>query len=276
MRGGAVFPVRLRWAKRGKVRWISHRDVARAFERAFRIEQLPLAFSAGYSPHPKVSFGLALPTGAESDAEYLDVELVREVDLATLPSSLTTALPSGMAALDAVALSERAPALQDAVTVVEWELELAPGDGVIDPSTLRHLVGAALDRAALPTTRHRKGREIVEDVRPVILAFDGIEAAGRDGAVRAHLELATQPRSAKPDEVLAAITGATGGEPLVLRRALRTRQWIERDGARLHPLVADTRTGDVADAPTTREGTHVRTDPRDHPAGAGVGVATRG
>ncbi len=81
MRGDAGFPVRLRFGKHGKVRFISHRDVARAFERAFRVEQLPLAFTQGFSPRPKVSFGLALSVGHESDAEYLDFELVEPVPL---------------------------------------------------------------------------------------------------------------------------------------------------------------------------------------------------
>ena len=65
MRGDAGVPVRLRFSKHGPVRFISHRDVARAFERAFRIVELPLAFSAGFSPHPKVSFGPALAVGYE-------------------------------------------------------------------------------------------------------------------------------------------------------------------------------------------------------------------
>jgi hypothetical protein len=70
-----VTRVRIRFVKLGKIRWTSHRDVARMWERAFRRVQLPVAYTAGYSPRPKVSFGLALPTGHESVAEYLDVEL---------------------------------------------------------------------------------------------------------------------------------------------------------------------------------------------------------
>ena len=112
MRGDSGFPVRIRFAKRGKVRFISHRDVARAFERAFRIEQLPLAFTEGFSPRPKVSFGLALSVGHESDAEYLDVELTEAVDTASLAERLTPALPEGMPATGAVRLIERGPALQ--------------------------------------------------------------------------------------------------------------------------------------------------------------------
>ena len=83
MKGGAANPVRLRYAKRGKIRWISHRDVARALERAFRITELPLAFTGGFSPRPRVSFGLALSTGHESDAEYVDLG-------ASFPSSSPT------------------------------------------------------------------------------------------------------------------------------------------------------------------------------------------
>ena len=62
--------LRIRFTKLGKVRWTSHRDVARMWERAFRRAQLPVAYSAGFSPRPRVSFGLALPTGHESEADY--------------------------------------------------------------------------------------------------------------------------------------------------------------------------------------------------------------
>ncbi len=128
MRGTTGFPVRLTYSKRGKVRWISHRDVARAFERAFRIEQLPLAFTEGFSPRPKVSFGLALSTGHESDAEYLDLELVAETDLDALPRAISGALPDGITVVGAVGLVDRAPALMDVVTSVEWEVSVVDRD----------------------------------------------------------------------------------------------------------------------------------------------------
>src|SRR5919106_6720592 len=96
MRGDAGFPVRLRFSKRGKVRFISHRDVARAFERAFRVERLPLAFTQGFVPRPKVSFGLALSVGHESDAEYLDFELAEPVPLDPLGPQLSGAVPEGI------------------------------------------------------------------------------------------------------------------------------------------------------------------------------------
>ena len=69
--------LRIRSTKLGKIRFVSHRDGARLWERALRKVGLPTAHSAGYTPRPKISFGLALPTGAESIAEYVDVELAR-------------------------------------------------------------------------------------------------------------------------------------------------------------------------------------------------------
>jgi len=214
-------PVRLKYTKHGKVRWIGHRDVARAMERAFRIVQLPLAFTEGFSPHPKVSFGLALSTGHESDGEYLDLVLAHDVDLDGVLSPLTDALPEGMAIAGATHIVDRAPALQEAVTAVTWRVEVEP------TAVLRERVAAGLAADTLETTRRRKGRELVEDVRPALRSLHVVD----DTTV--EMELNTQPRSAKPGDVLAAIGGLTE------RRALRTHHWIERDGARQEPLRAD-------------------------------------
>ncbi len=245
MRGDTGFPVRLRYTKRGKIRWISHRDVARAMERAFRVTQLPLAFTEGFSPRPKVSFGLALSTGHESDAEYLDLEFLHEVDCDDLPPVLSAALPDGMAVVAAAPLVERAPALQEAVTAVVWQVEVVRGDGTpATPAVLDAYVEAALAAPELPTERHKKGREVVEDVRPVIRRIDVEPLATEVGDTGAALvmELSTQPRSAKPGEILTAIAQVNGvADELVETRALRTHQWIERDGTRWEPQDADTR-----------------------------------
>ncbi|HEX6312628.1 MAG TPA: TIGR03936 family radical SAM-associated protein [Acidimicrobiia bacterium] len=230
MRGDSGFPVRLRFSKRGKVRFISHRDVARAFDRAFRIEQLPLAFTAGFVPRPKVSFGLALSVGHESDAEYLDVELVETVGLDEWPVRLSAALPEGITVTGARALVERAPALQESVTAVEYHLAITGAS----PVEITRLIERALASPTLETTRTRKGREVVEDVRPLLRAMTVAGASGDTTAI--DLEVATQPRGARPGEIVAAVDAR-----LTAERVLRTRQWIERAGAKLAPLDADAR-----------------------------------
>src|SRR3954466_5506259 len=112
--------LRVRFSKLGKVRWTSHRDVARMWERAFRRVTLPLAYTQGFSPRPKVSFGLALPTGHESVAEYLDLELAPErageVDIAALPAQLSSVLPAGIDVLATAVIDDRAGSLQEEVT----------------------------------------------------------------------------------------------------------------------------------------------------------------
>jgi radical SAM-linked protein len=242
VRGGTAYPVRLQFAKHGKIRWISHRDTARAFERAFRIEALPLTFTQGFAPRPKVSFGLALSTGYESDEEFLDVSFREPVELEALPARLNRALPAGIEVTGAVELDERAPALQEVVTAVTWTVDVARDDDVaLDAAELRSGVAALLARDVVVVTRSRKGRQVDDDVRGAIRSCTVIGPAG-DGTVRCELETSTQPRGAKPHDVLAAlmqVTPAVG--PLAERRVVRTHQFIERDGARLSPLDADTR-----------------------------------
>jgi radical SAM-linked protein len=244
MRGDTGFPVRVRYSKQGKVRWISHRDVARAFERALRIEQLPLAFTLGFSPRPKVSFGLALSTGYESEAEYLDLELSAPVDLEPLPARLSAALPIGLEVDAVVELEERAPALQEAVAAVTWQVEVTDDDGQPVPTqTLRELVAGARSAPVLEVTQVRKGRASVSDVAPAIRRLEVLDTLSTtNSSATVEMELVTQPRGAKPSEVVAAIAGMSPSPlNLAVGRAVRTHQWIERDGARCEPLDADTR-----------------------------------
>jgi radical SAM-linked protein len=234
--------VRIAFTKNGKVRFISHRDVARAFERAFRIEALPLAFTQGFSPRPKVSFGLALSVGHESDAEYLDVELAEPVPLAPLADRLTGALPDGIDVVAVEALADRAPALQEAVSAVEWEIEIvADGADAATPEAIGPRLAAVLGAPELPLTRQRKGRTTTDDVRPVIRRLTVIGPSGSGTVVGA--ELATRPTSVRPTELVAVL-----GPHLHEGRVRRTRQWIERDGARHDPLVVDARIADEARA----------------------------
>ena len=229
MRGEVGFPVRLRFAKHGKVRFVGHRDLARAFERSFRIAALPLSFSLGFSPRPKVSLGLALGVGHESDGEYLDLELVEPIDVDTLPGLLTETLPVGVEVQGAVALMLRAPALQEAITCVEYDLRPAG----LTSAELGSAVEQATTAGHLPIETTRKGRDVVEDLRPGLRHIELHEDVVK-------VEVATQPRGIRPAELVGALRGLAAAESGPGEdRVLRTHQWIERDGARHEPLEAD-------------------------------------
>ncbi len=217
--------VRLRFQKLGKVRFTSHRDVARMWERACRRVQLPLAWTEGFSPRPKMHFGLALPTGAESVAEYLDLDLEAGavVDVDGLPALLSPALPAGVDVTAVAAVDPRAPSLQEDVESCTWRVGFAPGVDLVA------LVDRALASSSLLVERERKGRLSVDDVRPAILALTAADAAHGEPELEALL--ATRPRALRPQELLRALD-----PDLEATWVRRTHQWIERDGLREEPL----------------------------------------
>jgi radical SAM-linked protein len=217
--------LRLRYTKAGKVRFTSHRDVARMWERALRRSGLPVAYSQGFVPHPLVSFGLALPTGCESRGEYLDVRLgppgPDEAPVGALPALVSALLPLGVDLVAAALVDEAEGSLQQEVASCDWELEVlgVPGE------ELAERVERVLAAPVLLVCRERKGRQTRDDVRPAIRALSMV----RPGHLRA--ELATHPRGVRPADLVTAL-----GTGVVPGRACRTHQWIERDGARFEPL----------------------------------------
>ena len=252
--------VRLRFAKLGKVRFTSHRDVVRVWERALRRALLPVAYSSGFRPRPKLSFGLALSTGHESVAEYLDAELdgaAESVEVAELPERLSSELPAGIDVLAAAGIDDGAPSLQEQVQTCSWRIEALD----LLPVRAECLVAAALAADELVVTRSRKGRDVTDDLRPALRAVAVVGATA--GGTELEAELSVHPRSVRPAELLTALEpGVRAG------RVLRTAQWIWSDGARDEPLVAAVDLGasraPLAAASVTRRDSDVRPRTRGH------------
>jgi len=228
--------VRLRFTKLGKVRFVGHRDVARLFERALRKSDVRISYTEGFSPRPKIAFGLALSTGHESLAEYLDIALPedRDVNVTELPGRLSSALPPGIDVVAAERVDAADASLQEAVTSCTWRIEVVG----IDVPTADQVVVSALDAPELVLTRTRKGKEVTDDLRPAVLslAVDGPTEAGLRGPNEDHrvallAELATQPRGVRPNELLQVID-----PDIEAGRVLRIAQWTTRDGVRGEPL----------------------------------------
>lgn len=116
--------IRIRYAKRGPLRFTSHRDFARAFERALRRSAVPIAFSQGFTPHPKISYASAAPTGVASEAEYLEIGLQAPVDPDELIRALDAALSPGLDILEAV--EAHGGNLAERIDASLWQIEL-PG-----------------------------------------------------------------------------------------------------------------------------------------------------
>src|SRR3954467_4326799 len=115
--------LRVRYAKRGRLRFTSHRDFARAFERALRRAEIPMAYSAGFTPHPKISYVGAAPTGVASEAEYLELGLAEARDPDEVRQALDAALPPGLDVVEVVQAAGKG--LADHVEASRWRVELA-------------------------------------------------------------------------------------------------------------------------------------------------------
>jgi radical SAM-linked protein len=217
--------VTVRYSKLGKVRFTSHRDAARLWERALRKAGIPVAFSAGFTPRPKISFGLALPTGGESLGEYLDIELAPgyEPPLGELAAALGAALPAGF---DVIAVQPHDPtivSLQEAVIACRWEITLTG----VEPDAVVAAVAVAMAAETLPVSRERKGERRVDDVRPSI---EELEAVVEGDSVRLDAIVTAGGRGLRPAELVEAVLAVPAID--VVARVLRTHQWIETVDAR--------------------------------------------
>lgn len=188
--------LRIRYAKRGPARFTSHRDFGRAFERALRRAGIPMAYSSGFNPHPRVSFANASPTGAATEAEYLEIGLAERCDPERVRLALDSALPPG---LDVVTVVEASGAgLSERLTGSRWRIEWEVGD----PELLRRAVAAFLAADSVPVERMTKHGLRTFDARAAV-----VELRFADGA----LELVSRHLTplVRPDDVLKGLTECT-------------------------------------------------------------------
>ena len=141
--------LRIRYAKRGRLRFTSHRDFGRAFERALVRARIPMAYSSGFNPHPRISYAGAAQTGAASEAEYLEIALAEVVDPEEVRRALEKALPDGLDVVEVVESGRGA--LADRLEASHWSVVVAlPADDVAQA------VAAFLATRSLPVERMTK------------------------------------------------------------------------------------------------------------------------
>jgi radical SAM-linked protein len=206
----AVQRLRVHYTKRGRLRFSSHRDFQRAFERALRRAAVPMAYSAGFSPHPKVSYAGAAPTGTASEAEYLEIALAQACDPAQLRTALDESLPPDLDVLEIVQVPlHGAGSLADRLQASVWELRLA---GVAYDAAAR-AVGAFLSAAEVQVSRMTKNGLRTFDARGAVVALEvedtpgGGAAAGGSSPPCAILRLVVRhvTPAVRPDDVLTGL-----------------------------------------------------------------------
>jgi radical SAM-linked protein len=231
--------VRIRYTRRGRLRFASHRDVARVFERAVRRARLPIAYSEGFSPHPRLSYAGAAPTGTASEAEYLELGLAEACDPADIAQRLDTALPAGIDIVDAVTRAPGSPSLGDQLTLSRWRIEL-PG---LDPATVRAATDAFLAAPEVLVERTMKDGKRTIDARAAVAS---LSVAGADCAIL-DLDVRHVTPAVRPDDVLAALREIADLAPPAPPKVTRLAQGRLADDGRLADPFTHDRTAVVAD-----------------------------
>lgn len=254
----AVQRLMVRYAKRGRMRFASHRDIARAVERGVRRAGLPVAHSAGFSPHPKISYSGGAPTGAASEAEYLEISLTAGLDPESVRARLDAALPDG---IDVIEVADLAATQAPQLEASEWEVVL-PGVAEDDAaSAVEAFLAAAhaeVDRLTSKGVRRLDARAGV-----VSLELDRrATAEDQPGCAILRMVVRHMTPAVRPEDILAAFRTMSALEPSSPAVVTRLAQG---------PLGIDTAAVGLTEAAHTAEAP--RPDERD--AAQGQVMATR-
>lgn len=210
--------IRITFSKQGALRYTGHIDLQKLWERAARRAQLPLAYTQGFHPTPKIQIASALPLGFSSRAELMDMWLTQESEISRLRDSLQSTLPRDIQILHVEQADDRAPALQTLVIAAEYEAVI-PDEFASD---LTSRLAALLDAASLPRVRRGKTydlRPLIESLALIPGPSSDIRDRGAEDGVRVNMRLAArESATGRPEEVLSAL-----GIPSESARVERTR-----------------------------------------------------
>ncbi|CAM5361217.1 MULTISPECIES: TIGR03936 family radical SAM-associated protein [Streptomyces] len=234
--------IRLCYTKRGRLRFTSHRDFQRAFERALRRAEVPMAYSAGFTPHPKVSYANAAPTGTGSEAEYLEIGLTAPRDPATLRELLDASMPAGLDITDAV--EARTSGLADRLQASLWELRLDQ----VEPDEARAAVAAFEAAETVEVQRRTKNGVRTFDARAAVASLDVVVPTGEPGdrpsarpCAILRLVVRHETPAVRPDDVLSGLRVVADLAPPVPAAVTRLAQgpFDDETGSVTDPLAPD-------------------------------------
>lgn len=220
----------IRYAREERVKYISHLDLMRTFQRALRRARIPVAYSEGFNPHPRLAFASALAVGVTSSDEYMDIILEEPVAPEEFAARMNSVMPMGLPILDAVQVDEKVPSLMSMIERASYQVELSgtvPG--------LKQMVEDFLSRPAVEIEKQgKKGLQLV-DIKPGIYM---LRLDDENGSLL-HMLLQTGSKgNIKPETVVQEILRqqSNGGLEDGLLHIHRDGQYIYKEGEWVSPL----------------------------------------
>ncbi|PIE77000.1 MAG: hypothetical protein CSA13_01710 [Clostridiales bacterium] len=188
--------IRFQYSKLGMMKYLGHLDLIRFFERAFRRLKLPLAFSQGYHPHPKMTFGGPLSVGVSSEYEIMEVELDRKINVADFMVRFNDFAPVGLKLIDYRPVA-KSTSLMQAVSLIRYRVDMPAGQCDLVAAF------AASDKIIL-RKKNKKHRWVDKDLKPFVaeIVESGDSAIGRRYIISIH---SFDNGSAKPRDVIAIL-----------------------------------------------------------------------
>jgi radical SAM-linked protein len=193
--------LRLTFAKKAQIKYIAHLDLALAWERALRRARLPLAYSQGFNPRPKMQIASSLPLGVTGRAEMIDIILTQPIDPLEVLTQLRTALPMGIELLTVEEVPLKAPSRQDLLRQAEYQVTVETD---LPAAELTRRINALLAADSLPQVRQRQKQVEQIDLRPWLHDLRLAEVNSGDARLSMRLT-AGQHGNLRPAEVLAAL-----------------------------------------------------------------------
>lgn len=233
--------LRIAYTKLEEAKYIGHLDLTRVFERAMRRAGIPQAYTEGFNPHPKISFGSALAVGVEGEREYVDIELQREMDLSEVLGSLQEQLPAGIRLLEGLLIDSRSKALMSVLNAALYRIRL-PMALPIQAERLAEAIKSWLGREQITYTRYSKKGPTEKDIRPWVKHLHG-EIHGDEVIFELEVRLGNQG-SVRPEEVVGSLRELEN-LPLALEslQIKRTGIFVNRQGKAFSPMELDLESG---------------------------------
>ena len=192
----------IRFGKQPRLRFISHLDLQRFFQRAVNRTGLPIAWSQGFNPHPVMSFGSALALGWTSEYEIIDIKLSAPMGRKRTEDAIRAALPEDLPVLEVRMVDDRHPAPMALVKMADYRVTL---EGETAGAVLSQ-IPAFMERENVPAIKKTKSGEKEINARPMVISLEPFE-----GGFNARLML-TERESIKPDLLISLLADMAGVE----------------------------------------------------------------
>ena len=164
--------IRVKYKKEDEMIFISHLDLQRLLQRAFRRAKINLSYSEGFNPHPKMSYGNALALGVESQGEYVDIEIEDDIEVDEFLERINNQLPEGIKFIKGQEIDPKTPSLSSVIVYGEYIFNIDLDTPLSKEFVKSRVLNFVKSEEIIVTKPNKKGRKVEVDIRPLIKNFD--------------------------------------------------------------------------------------------------------